>query len=104
MNKIIANLEALLEKNNSALLRYSLGAEYLKEQDYAKAIEHLSAAVRLDPGYSAAWKLYGRALTAAGEAEKAAEVYAKGIDAAEEKGDMQAAKEMRVFLRRIGKS
>ena len=56
-----------------------------------------------DPGYSAAWKVYGRALAEAGRAEEAIEAYRRGIEAAESKGDIQAAKEMRVFRRRLEK-
>ena len=57
-----------------------------------------------DPGYSAAWKAYGRALAEAGRAEEAIEAYRRGIEAAESKGDIQAAKEMRVFRRRLEKA
>jgi predicted Zn-dependent protease len=63
----VTNLEALLAKGpDNALLRYSLGNEYLKLGDLEKAIDHLAAATRLDPRYSAAWKLHGKALQASG--------------------------------------
>ena len=55
----------------------------------------------LDPGYSAAWKLLGKAAAAAGDAAAAIAAYRAGIEAAERKGDKQAVKEMRVFLRRL---
>ena len=101
---IIDNLEAMLTKGkDNALLRYGLGNEYLKAKQLEKAIKHFNRAVELDPGYSAAWKLLGRALTENGEAQKAIAAYRSGIEIAEEKGDIQAAKEMRVFLRRVEK-
>jgi hypothetical protein len=56
----------------------------------------------LEPG--AAWKLYGKALTEAGESGAAIEAYRQGIAVAERRGDRQAAKEMAVFLRRLEKS
>ena len=63
----VTNLEALLAKGpDNALLRYSLGNEYLKLGDLEKAIDHLAMATRLDPRYSAAWKLHGKALQASG--------------------------------------
>jgi predicted Zn-dependent protease len=98
------NLEALLAKGQeTALLRFSLGELYLKEGDAAHAANHLAAAVALDADYSAAWKLYGRALAAAGRKTEALGAYEKGIAVAERRGDLQAAKEMRVFQKRLRK-
>jgi predicted Zn-dependent protease len=101
---MIANFERLLAAGkDSPLLRFSLGNEYLKAGDAAAAIAHLRAAVAQDAGYSAAWKLLGKALTAAGDPAGAVDAYRKGIEAATAKGDKQAAKEMGVFLRRLEK-
>ncbi len=101
---IIANLEAMLARGqDSALLRYSLGGEYLKLDQPDKAAEHLRQAVAKDPKYSAAWKLLGKALADAGMKDEAIKAYEDGIKVAEEKGDKQAAKEMTVFLRRLQK-
>lgn len=98
----IANLEKMLgTPRDGALLRYSLGCEYLKAGEPARAAEHLRAAVARDPRYSAAWKMLGKALTEAGRAEEAAGAYRSGIEAAQAKGDKQAEKEMTVFLRRL---
>ncbi len=98
---LIENLESMLAAGrDDALLRFSLGNAYLEEQP-ARAAEHLARAVELDPGYSAAWKVYGKALTAAGRDDDAAKAYQKGIEAATRNGDIQAAKEMSVFLRRL---
>lgn len=88
---------------DDALLRFSLGNACLKEGDAGTAAEHLERAVRHDPGYSAAWKQLGRALLAAGRSAQAAEAWSRGVEAAEARGDLQAAKEMRVFLRRLEK-
>ena len=100
----IENLKKLLEQGkDSAMLRYGLGDAYLKADDPHNAAEHLRRAVKQDPGYSAAWKLLGKALAASGSAEQAAQAYQSGIEVAEEKGDVQAAKEMRVFLKRLEK-
>lgn len=99
---VIANLEKLLAAGrDSALLRFSLGNEYLKAGDPQSAIDHFRQALTLDSKYSAAWKLLGKALTEAGRLEEALAVYRKGIAVAEEKGDKQAAKEMQVFARRL---
>lgn len=98
------NLERLLASGqDTPLLRFSLGGECLKAADYDAAREHLGRALELDPNYSAAWKLYGKALAAAGEQEAALTAYDRGISVAEAGGDIQAAKEMRVFRKRLGK-
>ena len=99
---IIANLEKLLGgPRDGALLRYSLGNEYLKAGNAAVAASHLRAAVERDAGYSAAWKLLGKALAESGQSTEALAAYAQGIVVAEAKGDIQAAKEMTVFARRL---
>lgn len=99
---IIANLEKMLGgPRDNALLRYSLGNEYLKLGELDRAVEHLRAAIARDPQHSAAWKLLGRALAQAGRAEEALDAYRSGIAVAQARGDIQAAKEMTVFARRI---
>jgi predicted Zn-dependent protease len=96
--------EAMLQRGqDNVLVRYSLGNEYLKLQQTDKAIEHLRKALSHDPNYSAAWKLLGRALADADRKEEAIKTYQDGIHAAETKGDLQAAKEMAVFLKRLQK-
>ncbi|MHB0972871.1 MAG: tetratricopeptide repeat protein [Thiobacillus sp.] len=96
-------LAMLAGGRDNALLRYSLGNEYLKLGDAAQAAEHLRRAVEHDPKYSAAWKLLGRALTDAEAWSEALAAYQQGIAVAEARGDKQAAKEMGVFARRIEK-
>lgn len=102
---IIANLEKLLDgPRDGALLRYSLGNEWLKAGDPAQAVEHFRAAVERDPKYSAAWKLLGRALSESGDEPAALAAYQQGIVAAQTRGDIQAAKEMAVFAKRLGRA
>jgi len=99
---IIDNLEAMLAQGrDSPLLRFSLGQAHHKEGRHVAAIEHLRAAVTQDPGYSAAWKLLGRALADADQPEESLEVFDRGIAVAEDRGDIQAAKEMKVFRKRV---
>ncbi len=98
---LVENLEAMLTAGkDDALLRFSLGNAYLKEQPRLAA-EHLARAVELNPEYSAAWKIYAKALAASGREDEAREAYTHGIAAANRNGDIQAAKEMGVFLRRL---
>lgn len=104
MNPRIASLEKLLGgPRDGALLRFSLGNEYLKADAPRQAADCFRAAVDRDPNYSAAWKALGKALAQAGESAAAADAYSDGIQVAEARGDIQAAKEMKVFLRRLQK-
>ncbi len=101
---LIARFEAMLERGqDSALLRFSLGNAWLNNGDAAAAARHLQEAVRHNPDYSAAWKLLGKALTAADLPAAAMAAYQAGIAAAGRQGDVQAGKEMRVFLKRLQK-
>lgn len=101
----IDHFERMLEQGqDGALLRFSLGKEYLGHDDPQTAVEHLRRAVELDADYSAAWKALGQALEQHGEPAHAAEAWQAGIDAAERRGDKQAAKEMQVFLKRLDKA
>jgi Tfp pilus assembly protein PilF len=101
---MISQLEKLLgTPRDGALLRYSLGIEYAKAGDLARAIEYLREAVARDPLYSAAWKALGKALIVSNLPDEARTAYRQGIEAAKKKGDRQAEKEMAVFARRLEK-
>jgi len=101
---VIANLQKLIgTPRDGALLRFSLGNEYLKGGDARGALPHLREAVTRDPAYSAAWKLLGQALAGDGQPQAALEAFHSGMAVAEKKGDKQAAKEMKVFARRVEK-
>lgn len=101
MNIIDSFEKMLAAGKDNPLLRFTLGNEYLKINNPARAVEHLRAAVIQDPGYSAAWKILGKALTDTQDREGARSAYASGIAAATAKGDKQAAKEMAVFMKRL---
>ena len=99
---MIDRFEAMLAQGqDNALLRFSLGNAYLKQGDTERAVDHLRAALQHDPGYSAAWKALGKALTLGNCTAEAISAYQDGIRTAESKGDLQAAKEMKVFLKRL---
>jgi predicted Zn-dependent protease len=104
ISAIIANLEKMLGgRRDGALLRYSLGNEWLKAGDPAKAADCFRDAVKRDSKYSAAWKMLGTALAESGLIAEALTAYEQGIVVAKVKGDIQAAKEMAVFARRLRK-
>ena len=99
---LIANLEALIAAGkDSPAVRFGLGKACLESSDHAASRVHLERAIEMDPAYSAAWKLLGKACAEGGDIDGAADAYRRGIAAAAAKGDRQAAKEMAVFLRRL---
>ena len=102
MTDLTESLESLLAggKDNAAL-RVALATRYLAAGKVELAVEHAQAAVDRDAEYSAAWRVLGKTLTAAGRDDAGRQAYEQGINVAERRGDRQAAKEMQVFLRRL---
>ncbi|WP_199100617.1 hypothetical protein [Dyella sp. ASV21] len=99
---LIANLRAQCGgPRDGALLRFSLGNALLAAGDAEGAATELRQAVIFDAGYSAAWKLLGKASVALNDTVAAADAWQHGIAAAQARGDKQAEKEMTVFLRRL---
>ncbi|MDA3921784.1 MAG: tetratricopeptide repeat protein [Salinisphaera sp.] len=97
--------QAMLDAgHDGALLRFSLGELCFKAGDLDAAVTHLAEAVRQDSQYSAAWKLYGRALLDQGQFQDALETLERGIEVANARGDNQAAREMQVFRKRAVKA
>lgn len=95
-------LEKLLEAGkDDAMLRFTLGSICLQEADLDTALAHVERAIAFDPDYSAAWKLRGAILHKLGRFEEALQVWREGRAVAERKGDLQAAKEIGVFLKRL---
>ena len=99
------NIEALQKMldqgQDNLLLRFGLGQALLKDGQVTEAIIHLEKALEFDPAHSASLKLLGKAYATNGNSDKAIQIYSKGIELAEQKGDIQAAKEMKVFLKRL---
>jgi Tfp pilus assembly protein PilF len=100
----IERLSKLLDgPRDGGLLRYSLGLEWLKAGEPARAAEFLREAVARQADYSAAWKQLGHALQQSGDAAGAIAAWQEGMRVAEARGDVQAGKEMGVFVRRLEK-
>jgi tetratricopeptide (TPR) repeat protein len=102
---IIENLLKLIESGkDSALARFGVGNEFLRREQAADAVIHLAIAVKLDPDYSAAWKLLGKSHLALGNIHEAIAAWEAGIAAATARGDKQAVREMEVFTKRARKA
>ncbi|MCC7682475.1 hypothetical protein IGS60_16030 [Janthinobacterium sp. FW305-128] len=97
-------LEKLLAQGrDSALLRFGLGDACLKDNDAEQAVIHLAQATQQQTSYSAAWKLLGKALLQLGRLDEAQAAWTTGVTVAQQQGDLQAVKEMTVFVKRLQK-
>lgn len=95
-------LEKLLaDGRDSALLRFSLGTACLNAGDTQAAVVHLTEATRQNPSYSAAWKLLGVALRKLERLDEAEAAWTTGLNVAQQQGDIQSVKEMKVFVKRL---
>ena len=104
-NMNIENLKTMLTNGqDSLILRFGLGQALIKAKEFDEAIQHLLKALEFDAEYSAAYKLLGKAYAQTEQNKLAIETYEKGVEIAERKGDIQAAKEMKVFLKRLLKN
>ena len=83
------------------VLRFGLGELYIVADDFVRAAEQFAEIIRLDPQYSAAYRYLGQAYAALGQEAEARQIFTRGITVAEARGDLQTAKEMQVFLRRL---
>ncbi len=94
----------LLERDpKNPMVLYSLGSELFKEGRYEEARDHLRRAIHNKPDYSVAYRMLGRAHYELREDSEAKNVFLKGKEVAAENGDLQTAREMDVFLRRLRK-
>lgn len=100
----LAQFQQLLALDpTDTVLRFGLGELYFEAQNFGQAAEQFAEIVRLDPHYSAAYRYLGQAYVALGKPVAAQETFQRGIAIAEGRGDLQTAKEMQVFLRRLHK-
>ena len=105
MSSDTSKLEQLKElaqlEPDDPVVHYGLGVEYLRAGDPQNAAAALRRAVELKPDYSAAYRERGKALAKLGQSEEARATYEEGKRIAQQKGDLQTAKEIEVFLRRL---
>jgi len=104
MADIDAFKRMLSQGQDGDMLRFTIGNACFAAGKHDEAVEHLRAAVEFNPGYSAAWKILGRALHAYGDVQGALDAFDKGLAATEQKGDKQTAKEIAVFRKRAAKA
>jgi len=78
--------------------RYALAMELRKRAMNDEARAAFAALLQSHPGYVPTYLMFGNLLLALGDATAAADVLARGVEAAEAAGDVHAASELRGAL------
>ena len=83
---------------NDLLANYGLGKSYFDLQQYEKALIHLQKVILIKKNYSVGYLQLGKCLKNLGKIEEAKSVWQKGIQIANDNGDLMPAKEMTNLL------
>lgn len=98
----LASLRVLVGTDrDSALLRLTIANALLLDDQASEAEAELVIATQMDPVYTAAWKQLGKVRLARNDTEGARQAWQSGLEAAQKNGDVQAEKEMAVFIKRL---
>jgi tetratricopeptide (TPR) repeat protein len=98
----IAQFEAVLTANpGDAMARLTLGKAYLQAERAEDAIRVLEEALALQADYTAAYRVLGEAYERAGKLARAIKSYKRGIEIAEQKGDLHPRNEMQQRLAKL---
>lgn len=100
-DKIIQFKEVVDLFPDDPVARFGLANAYLEAGQAAEAIGEFGETLRLKPDYTAAHRGLGRSLEKAGRRDEARAAYRRGLEVADQTGDLQTKKEMEVFLRRL---
>ena len=104
MPALIDRLNERLDQGfDDALLRFALGKALLDAKDMERAASHLREAVLKAPDFSAAWAQLGRCELALGHEAAALNAWEKGCAAARLRGEIQAERQISVWLKRARK-
>ena len=94
-------LRTLLEREpDDEVSWFGLGRALRELDHWQESREAFPRAVELKPDYTAAYRDLGRACLDCADAQAAVEVLERGTEVAEQTGDLQTLREMRVFLAR----
>lgn len=93
--------KSIEEEPDDPLGHYLLGVELRRLGRHQEASDAFRRAVDLAADYTAAYRELGKSLRDQGRVEEAVKAFADGLAVAERTHDIQTAKEIRVFLRRL---
>lgn len=102
MGRIEKLLEFLKESGKDSFLQHALALEYIKTGNDAGARDLFNEILRREPTYIGSYYHLGKLLERAGELEKAAAVYERGMEEANRAGDRHSYNELQGALEEIG--
>jgi tetratricopeptide (TPR) repeat protein len=94
-------LQVLEIDEEDTIALYGMSDIFFQRKDFQSAINNLEKVIAVDPKYSTAYLLLGKAYEAKGDVEKARSVYQAGIVLASKRGDMMPANEMQSRLNQL---
>lgn len=95
MSSRLEILQGMLSQDPAnTFARYGLAMELANQGKYAEAVQQFEELIQNKPDYCAAYFHGGQTLEKAGEVEKAAAMYRRGIDAARQAGDTHTRMEL----------
>ncbi len=98
----IAQFETLIaHDSNDVLSRFTLGRAYLEAGRAADAAAMLEQVLALQPDYTAVYVTLGEAYEKAGKLARALKSWARGIELAQQKGDLHPRNQMQEHLARL---
>jgi len=95
-------IEMVAQNPGQSFLRYGLAMEYKNAGDLESAMSSFSELLTADPEYSAAYFHGGQTLEKLGRLDEARELYGKGLEVTERKGDLHTRDEIRGALDLLG--
>ncbi len=98
-NQRLKQLFSFLEKDPAdPFTLYSIGYEYVAQEDWPKAKEYLEKVLEADPAYLGVYFQLGKCLRYLEDDEQAMAVYRTGMDLAKEKGNQHTFSELQNAL------
>ena len=88
---------------DDALANFGMGELALERGRFSRAVDHLEMVIANDPTHSAAMLVLGSALEGLGDADRARDVYERGIGTAAKKGDLTNAQKMQDRLNALSR-
>jgi len=96
-------LQSMVDQNpRDSFSRYGLAMEYRNRGDLEAAVREFRALIATDPGYAYAYFHGGQTLERLGRLDDAADMYRAGVEAARQKGDEHARRELQGALDLLG--
>lgn len=92
-------LQMTQEFPDSPMGFFSLGRLYLDEKRWAESVKALAEAVRLDPGYAAAWVALGDAQVGLGQRDAAKTTWQRALETPLGKRDLSLQSDLEQRLR-----